>query len=66
MTPDPRTEQLLQTYRKDVEKFARNAYLQTLALKKDLEVSKINPEDKLTILLHCVNLLTGKERPAEK
>lgn len=65
MTPDPRTEQLLQSYRKDVEKFARNAYLQTLALKKDLEASKINQEDKLTILLHCVNLLTGRERPAE-
>jgi len=66
MTPDPRTETILQNYRKDVEKFARNAYLQALALKKDLDTVKINPEDKMTILIHCINLLTGKEKPSEK
>lgn len=66
MTPDPRTEAILQSYRKDVEKFARSAYLQTLSLKREIDAVKINPEDKLTILIHCINLLTGKERPAEK
>ena len=66
MIPDPRTEQILQSYRKDVEKFARSAYLQTLALKKEIDLVRINPEDKMMILIHCINLLTGKEKPAEK
>lgn len=44
-----------------VEKTARNLYLQTLALRKELETSKINPEDKHEILLHCVGLLISKE-----
>ena len=58
---DPRTEELLQDYRNMVEKTARNLYLQTLALRKELETSKINPEDKHEILLHCVGLLISKE-----
>ncbi len=66
MTPDPRTEQILQNYRKEVEKFARNAYLQTIALKREIDQVKINPEDKMTILIHCINLLTGKEKSPEK
>jgi hypothetical protein len=66
MNKDPRTEQILQVYRKDVEKFARSAYLQTLALKKEIDEVRINPEDKMTILIHCINLLTGKERQVEK
>lgn len=65
MIPDPKTEAILTNYRKDVEKFARNAYLQTIALKREIDSVRINPEDKLTILLHCVNLLTGREK-AEK
>ncbi len=58
---DPRTEELLQDYRKMVEKTARNLYLQTIALRNELETSKINPEDKHEILLHCVGLLISKE-----
>jgi hypothetical protein len=66
MSLDQRTETILKDYRKDVEKFARSAYLQALALKKEIDTVKINPEDKMTILIHCINLLTGKEKPAEK
>lgn len=62
MKPDLKTETILQAYRKDVEKFARNAYLQTIALKREIETVKINPEDKMMILLHCINLLTSSER----
>mgnify|MGYP006290174143 CR=1 FL=1 len=58
---DPRTEELLQEYRKMVEKTAKTLYLQTLAVKRELESSKINPEDKHEILLHCVGLLISKE-----
>lgn len=56
---DPRTQELLVTYRKEVEKLARGLYLQTLAIKKDLDKSAINPEDKQRILLHCVGLLVN-------
>jgi hypothetical protein len=54
---DPRTQELLVTYRKEVEKVARGLYLQTLAIKKELESSQINPEDKHKVLLHCIGLL---------
>lgn len=60
---DPRTEAILKDYRKQVEKIARSSYLQTLALKREIELSKINPEDQMQIVLHCINLLTGRETP---
>lgn len=60
---DPRTEAILKDYRKQVEKIARSSYLQTLALKREIELSKINPEDQMQIVLHCINLLTGHETP---
>lgn len=58
---DHRTEELLQDYRKMVEKSAKSLYLQTIALRRELENTRINPEDKHEILLHCVGLLITKE-----
>ena len=58
---DHRTEELLQDYRKIVEKTAKSLYLQTIALRRELENTRINPEDKHEILLHCVGLLITKE-----
>jgi hypothetical protein len=58
---DPRTEELLSVYRKEVEKLARGLYLQTIAVKKELENSAVNPEDKHRILLHCIGLLINND-----
>lgn len=58
---DHRTEELLQDYRKMVEKTAKSLYLQTIALRRELENTRINPDDKHEILLHCVGLLITKE-----
>ena len=58
---DPRTEELLSVYRKEVEKIARGIYLQTIAVKKELENSAVNPEDKHRILLHCIGLLINND-----
>lgn len=58
---DPRTEELLSVYRKEVEKLARGLYLQTLAVKNELNNSAVNPEDKHRILLHCIGLLINNE-----
>ena len=58
---DPRTEELLSVYRKEVEKLARGLYLHTIAVKKELENSAVNPEDKHRILLHCIGLLINND-----
>ena len=58
---DPRTEELLSVYRKEVEKLARGIYLQTIAVKKELENSAFNAEDKHRILLHCIGLLINND-----
>jgi hypothetical protein len=63
MANDPRTDALLANYRNEVEKTARTIYLQAIALKRELDAKKINPEDKLTILMHTINILTGSQRP---
>jgi hypothetical protein len=65
MITDQKTEALLQNYRKEVEKLARTIYLQAIALKNELDTAKINPEDRLTILMHSISLLTT-EKKAEK
>jgi len=62
MITDPKTEALLQNYRKEVEKLARTIYLQAIALKNELDSAKINPEDRLTILMHSISLLTTEEK----
>jgi len=55
---DPKTEALLTNYRKEVEKLARGIYLQAVAIKREIDLSKINPEDKSAILVNCINLLS--------
>ena len=62
MITDPKTEALLQNYRKEVEKTARTIYLEAIALKKGLNSSNINPEDRLTILMHSISILTTEEK----
>lgn len=62
---DPKTEAILREYRKDVEKLARGIYLQGLAIKKELSLAKVNPEDRLAILMHTINLLTAEDKPQE-
>lgn len=66
MNTDPRTDALLQNYRQGVEKLARGVYLKAISIKNELDDAKINPEDKLTILMHTVNLLTGEKRAPQK
>jgi len=58
---DPRSEALLQSYKKEVEKLARAMYIETLAIRREVDSSRINPEDKANILLNVIGLLT---RPA--
>lgn len=58
---DAKTSELLVTYRKEVEKLARGVYLQVMAAKKELDSSKVNPEDKQRIILHCISLLAKQE-----
>lgn len=60
---DPKTEQLLAQYKKEVEKVARGAYLQAIALKNEVLSSKLNQEDRLGILIHCISLLTQPKSP---
>jgi len=55
---DPKTEALLTNYKKEVEKLARGIYLQAVAIKREIDLSKINPEDKSAILVNCINLLS--------
>jgi len=45
-----------------VEKIARGAYLQAIALKHEIENNGLNTEDQQAILLHCIGLLTGKDQ----
>ena len=49
---DPRTEAILQNYRKEVEKLARNVYLQAIALKNELNSAKINPARRVAEVGH--------------
>lgn len=58
---DTKTQELLKVYRGEVEKLARGIYLQTLAVKKELANSVVNPEDKHRILLHCIGILANNE-----
>lgn len=63
---DPKSEALLQSYRKEVEKVARGAYLQSISIRKEVDFSRVNPEDKAIILLNCINLLTKPANEAPK
>jgi hypothetical protein len=57
---DPKTEALLSEYDSVVKKTARSVYLKAEALKLELDSSIINPEDKNTIMLHCIAMLVNK------
>jgi hypothetical protein len=57
-----RNEDPLKTYRQEVEKLARNVYLQAIAIKNEVVSSKINPEDRSSILIHVINLLTSSNK----
>lgn len=57
---DQKTGALLAEYDKLVKKTARTVYLQAESLKKELDSSIINSEDKNTILLHCIAMLVNK------
>ena len=56
-----RNEDPLKVYKQEVEKLARNVYLQAIAIRNEVNSSKINPEDRMAILLHTINLLTKKD-----
>jgi hypothetical protein len=53
-----RNEDPLKVYKQEVEKLARNVYLQAIAIRNEVGASKINPEDRASILLNVINLLT--------
>lgn len=55
---DELSEGLLKDYRRGVEKIARGAYLQAIALRNEVYNNGLNPEDQQAILLHCIGLLT--------
>lgn len=59
---DPKSEALLQTYKKEVEKLARGVYLQAISIKKEIETSKINKEDKTTLLINVISLLSSENK----
>lgn len=61
-----RNEDPLKIYRQEVEKLARNIYLQTIAIRNEVNSSKINPEDRTSILLHAINLLTSSTSSNKK
>jgi hypothetical protein len=58
---DSKSEELLRDYKKSVQKLARGLYLQAIALRKELDHSAANQEDKDEILMHCINLITKKD-----
>lgn len=53
-----KNEDPLKFYKQEVEKLARNVYLQSISIRNEINSSKINPEDKYSILIHVINLLT--------
>jgi hypothetical protein len=57
-----RNEDPLKSYKQEVEKLARNVYLQAIAIRNEIGFSKINPEDRNSILIHVINLLTSSNK----
>ena len=51
-----RNEDPLKVYKQEVEKLARNVYLQAISIRNEVGSSKINPEDRASILLNVINL----------
>jgi hypothetical protein len=57
-----RNEDPLKLYKQEVEKLARNVYLQAIAIRNEIGSAKINPEDRNSILIHVINLLTSSNK----
>ena len=57
-----RNEDPLKSYKQEVEKLARNVYLQAIAIRNEIVSTKINPEDRNSILIHVINLLTSSNK----
>jgi hypothetical protein len=57
-----RNEDPLKSYKQEVEKLARNVYLQAIAIRNEIGSTKINPEDRNSILIHVINLLTSSNK----
>jgi hypothetical protein len=57
-----RNEDPLKSYKQEVEKLARNVYLQAIAIRNEIVSAKINPEDRNSILIHVINLLTSSNK----
>jgi hypothetical protein len=57
-----RNEDPLKVYKQEVEKLARNVYLQAIAIRNEIGSTKINPEDRNSILIHVINLLTSSNK----
>ena len=63
MQQDSKTRQILKdNYNKVVEGVARRAYLSANSLLRELDESKINPEDILVIKTHIINMLSMIKR----
>ena len=63
MQQDSKTRQILKdNYNKVVEGVARRAYLSANSLLRELDESKINPEDILVIKTHIINMLSTIKR----
>jgi predicted DNA-binding ribbon-helix-helix protein len=64
MKQDLRTREILKdNYNKVVEGVARRAYLSAQGLIREIDESKINPEDILTIKTHIINMLSTIRKP---
>lgn len=56
---DKRTQEILKDYNKMVEGVARRAYLSAAGLVREINESKINREDELTIKMHIISMLSA-------
>jgi hypothetical protein len=61
---DPRTKEILKdNYNKVVEGVARRAYLAAASLTREIDESRINPEDIAVIKMHIINMLSTIKKP---
>jgi len=58
---DPKTQQLKANYNQLVLSVARNVYLKHQECVRDLNESKIREEEKNTIRLHMIRMITAEQ-----
>ncbi len=63
---DPRATQLKAQYNQVVMSVARNVYLKTQEMVRDLNEAKIRDEDKNEIRLHIIRMVTTKPTEVNK